>query len=73
MSNKPKKYPDGRLVSSGGKRQYACPECGSHDISKARIYSQDSYTCMGCGRWGPWRERISKPVMHNAKGKRPAP
>lgn len=46
------------MFSKGKKINYKCPGCGSSHIKKTVMYRQNSYECLACNTWGPWRDRI---------------
>jgi hypothetical protein len=68
-------FPLGGIVeakSKGGKVFYGCPQCKQlGSIKKELIYHQNSYLCLACNQFGPWRERlkISKKRVDVLKGK----
>lgn len=50
-----------------------CPHCRSEITQMSYMYGQKSYSCVTCGHWGPWKERLRIKNLHwkrKRKGKR---
>jgi hypothetical protein len=54
-------------MSNGGKVLWSSPCCNA-PINKMRIFTQTSYICCKCNKWGPWKNRLK--VSANRKGEK---
>jgi hypothetical protein len=45
------------MLSKDAKVEYLCEHCNNPEITRIKMYGQDSYECLRCRRWFAWKTR----------------